>query len=158
MPKIFKDKNDNVLYTGYETSEIVANPTLAGTEANLTGLQVGNTKYAVPQGGSEQHLYKYDIYISLTQITYDGDLWISFILLSSTKLNLTINNIIEYLINNYSNKMIAPCYGFDTHTEQYAPYITIKGTVSSPIVNFLNVDVNVSSQVADFEIQENQIF
>lgn len=30
---------------------IVANPTLAGTEADLTGLQVGETKYKVPQGG-----------------------------------------------------------------------------------------------------------
>lgn len=31
-------------------TEVIANPTLAGTEADLTGLQVGNTKYAVPQG------------------------------------------------------------------------------------------------------------
>ena len=28
---------------------VTANPALAGTEASLTGLQVGNTKYAVPQ-------------------------------------------------------------------------------------------------------------
>ena len=34
---------------------VVANPTLAGTEANLTGLQVGDTKYAMP------HLYRYEI-------------------------------------------------------------------------------------------------
>ena len=54
MPKIFKDKNNNVLYTGYETSEVVANPTLAGTEVNLTGLQVGDTKFAVPQGGRDE--------------------------------------------------------------------------------------------------------
>ena len=52
MPKIFKDKNDNVLYTGYETSEVVANPTLAGTEASLTGVQIGSTKYKVPEGFS----------------------------------------------------------------------------------------------------------
>lgn len=36
---------------------VVANPTLAGTEANLTGLQVGDTKYKVPNGGSSNHLY-----------------------------------------------------------------------------------------------------
>ena len=29
---------------------VIANPTLAGTEADLTGLQVGETKYKVPQG------------------------------------------------------------------------------------------------------------
>lgn len=30
---------------------VAANPTLAGTEADLTGLQVGDTKYKVPEGG-----------------------------------------------------------------------------------------------------------
>lgn len=41
---------------------VIANPTLVGTEANLTGLQVGDTKYAVLQGGSgEKHLYQYQI-------------------------------------------------------------------------------------------------
>ena len=35
-----------------EGTTVIANPTLAGTEANLTGLQVGNTKYKVPQGGA----------------------------------------------------------------------------------------------------------
>ena len=33
-----------------DLNQVVANPTLAGTEADLTGLQVGETKYAVPQG------------------------------------------------------------------------------------------------------------
>ena len=32
------------------TDYVQANPTLAGSEANLSALQVGNTKYAVPQG------------------------------------------------------------------------------------------------------------
>lgn len=30
---------------------VIANPTLVGTEANLVGLQVGQTKYKVPSGG-----------------------------------------------------------------------------------------------------------
>lgn len=51
MPKQLLDKDNNLLYSGYETEEIVANPQLDGTEGNLTGLQVGDTKYAVPQGG-----------------------------------------------------------------------------------------------------------
>lgn len=33
-------------------TEVIANPTLVGTEADLTGLQVGNTKYKVPSGGA----------------------------------------------------------------------------------------------------------
>lgn len=37
-------------YQGGGTT-VVANPELAGTEDDLTGLQVGETKYKVPQGG-----------------------------------------------------------------------------------------------------------
>ena len=36
-------------------TNVAANPTLAGTEANLTGLQVGDTKYKVPEGGLYRH-------------------------------------------------------------------------------------------------------
>ena len=43
---------NNVTYKVGGGTEVVANPTLAGTEADLTGLQVGDTKYKVPSGGS----------------------------------------------------------------------------------------------------------
>lgn len=33
-------------------TEVVANPVLAGTESDLTGLEVAGTKYKVPTGGS----------------------------------------------------------------------------------------------------------
>ena len=33
-------------------TEVVANPSLAGTESDLTGLEVAGTKYKVPTGGS----------------------------------------------------------------------------------------------------------
>lgn len=35
-------------------TNVVANPTLVGTETALTGLQVGDTKYKVPQGSGGQ--------------------------------------------------------------------------------------------------------
>lgn len=35
-------------------TNVVANPTLVGTETSLTGLQVGGTKYKVPQGSGGQ--------------------------------------------------------------------------------------------------------
>ena len=35
---------------GKAAEDVIANPTLSGTEANLEGLQVGDTKYKVPQG------------------------------------------------------------------------------------------------------------
>lgn len=57
--------NDSGFITANDVTEVVANPTLAGTEANLTGLQVGDTKYAVPQGGSGSTLYRHHISIDL---------------------------------------------------------------------------------------------
>ena len=52
-------------YQAGEIAEVVANPTLAGDEAELTGLQVGDTKYAMPQGGSGSQLYAHNIGILL---------------------------------------------------------------------------------------------
>ena len=37
-------------------TNVVANPTLVGTEAVLTGLQIGDTKYKVPQGGGQMEI------------------------------------------------------------------------------------------------------
>jgi hypothetical protein len=54
MPKTFLDKNNNALYTGYETHEIVANPTLEGDEETLEGLEIGSTKYKVGGGSGTE--------------------------------------------------------------------------------------------------------
>ena len=60
MSKTFLDKNNNTLATVYETSEVVANPTLEGTEASLNGLKIGSTKYKVEGGaGEETKLYNH---------------------------------------------------------------------------------------------------
>ena len=48
------------LSTDSEGTVVVANPTLAGTETNLTGLQVGATKYKVPQGMEVVEIVSYD--------------------------------------------------------------------------------------------------
>lgn len=42
-------------------SSVVANPTLAGTESDLTGLEVNGVKYAVPQGSGGGSLYLHKI-------------------------------------------------------------------------------------------------
>lgn len=47
-PKIIKDCLQEDV-TDYIEGQVEANPTLAGTEASLTGLQVGDTKYKVEQ-------------------------------------------------------------------------------------------------------------
>lgn len=67
---------------------VVANPTLAGTEANLAGLQVGDTKYAMP------HLYEYYMHYSIG----DDNIYCNVI---STKdidfTTITIDKIFELL-------------------------------------------------------------
>lgn len=51
--KIFDEDSGawNAVASGGGGTTVVANPTLAGTEDDLTGLQVGSTKYKVPSGG-----------------------------------------------------------------------------------------------------------
>ena len=51
MSKRFLDKERQLLVEVYDTDEIVANPTLDGTEDSLAGLQIGDTKYKVTGGG-----------------------------------------------------------------------------------------------------------
>ena len=41
---------ENLWFKNSGGSTVIANPELSGDEVNLTGLQVGDTKYAVPQG------------------------------------------------------------------------------------------------------------
>lgn len=57
--------NDSGFITASDVTQVVANPTLAGDEANLTGLQVGDTKYAVPQGGGGSQLYAHNVCVVL---------------------------------------------------------------------------------------------
>ncbi len=54
MPKNFGAITDpmDIPTKQYVDNAVIANPTVVGTEANLTALQVGGTKYKVPSGGS----------------------------------------------------------------------------------------------------------
>jgi len=71
--KIYVALDTNITYrwsgsayvqVGPEGDVVIANPTLVGDEADLEGLQVGNTKYKVPGGGgSGDKLYEHNITI-----------------------------------------------------------------------------------------------
>ena len=78
-------------------NQVTANPTLAGTEADLTGLQVGDTKYAVPQGGG--NLYLHSVRIDKNSITSPGmkiSFFIYIISKNSTQFT-TISDLFTYL-------------------------------------------------------------
>ena len=50
-PKIKKEcLPSDVLNDLDDITKVVANPTLAGTESELTGIEVGDTKYKIPEG------------------------------------------------------------------------------------------------------------
>lgn len=73
--------------------EVVANPVLEGTEGDLTGLQVGNTKYKVPSGGGGgSQLYLNHITIN------DGTHIITASLFSETDIsNYNFEQFIDYM-------------------------------------------------------------
>lgn len=52
-----KEKIDELI-AGAEGTEVIANPTLAGTESALTGLQVGDTKYKIESGGGKLYVHR----------------------------------------------------------------------------------------------------
>lgn len=65
IKEVVKAYEDGEIALTEDITEVVANPTLAGDEAELTGLQVGDTKYAMPQGGGGSQLYQHNIGIAL---------------------------------------------------------------------------------------------
>lgn len=56
-----KYKDENGFWQEFQVgTNVVANPIIAGTESELTGLQVGDTKYKMPAGSGK--LYRHDIW------------------------------------------------------------------------------------------------
>ena len=53
------NKDINYSYEMLDAANTSANPTLDGTEANLTSLKLNGTKYAIPSGGG--HLYQHNV-------------------------------------------------------------------------------------------------
>lgn len=48
-----------------------ANPTLTGTESNLTGLKVGGTIYKIPESGGGGKLYKHNCNIKISDVSFN---------------------------------------------------------------------------------------
>ena len=86
-------------------TEVVANPSLSGTESDLTGLEVAGTKYKVPTGGSGGgvQFYKHEF-------ETDND---TFNLITCISKTQTQYNSIENLRDDMSNiiQIYLPFYG-----------------------------------------------
>ena len=132
-------------------TEVIANPTLAGTEADLTGLQVGDTKYAVPQGGSGSQLYQHNIYIKHLDIaTYDSFVGVaSFV--SSDSAAITSMNIIAKLKQagyTASNKWMPFAGGYYYNTDSALCMLAGLGVKSDSNSELCITIVHTSSSTA----------
>lgn len=104
---------------------VVANPTLAGTEGDLEGIQVGDTKYKI--GGGKQ-LYQHNITYSIldTSERFHWQLNITIINDSNTPIN-TLALLNTYLYNNNlrSASKSLQCSGVQLDTNYNTRYYNI---------------------------------
>lgn len=98
--KTFKGKNNEVLGTFLENTDVVVNPTLVGDEPEMTGIQVGGQKYKAPQGGGGgKQLYQHTItLITGTQAIKKS--YASLTIINSSASQFTINEVVTYFKDN----------------------------------------------------------
>ena len=91
IKEVVKAYEDGEIALTEDIVEVVANPTLAGDETELTSLQVGDTKYAVPQGGGGSTLYQHNVCVVLytdnTKETVGGIITATIINSNNTVIN-----------------------------------------------------------------------
>lgn len=99
--KTFKGKNNEVLGTFLENTDVVVNPTLVGDEPEMTGIQVGGQKYKAPQGGGSggSQLYLHNIQISNAEI-YSTVVPMTAAIISQSSTPMTTATLISWLKQN----------------------------------------------------------
>ena len=98
IKEVVKAYEDGEIALTEDITEVVANPTLAGDEAELTGLQVGDTKYAMPQGGGGSKLYAHSLMISYSNTTTGDNLTGTAYLITTDSEAITKDNIVAKLV------------------------------------------------------------
>ena len=133
--------NPNVIATKQELNEkstVTANPTLAGTEADLTGLEVDGTKYKVSSGGGETpHLYEYFITIVINYDSLDA-------MILSTNLyeefehgelsTFTFDDLLNEICNGYILGNFGSVYGLNLENKTFS--LSGGGTYTSDDITF----------------------
>lgn len=119
-------------------NEVIANPTLAGTEDDLTGIEIGGIKYKVPQGGgSSQTLYTvFDIGTRLNGKVFNYTKFVSFLADLGFSTNYELN---EYTIGN-NNRICQIGPTFDNENITIEPFFNMNLESSSP-----NININLNS-------------
>lgn len=135
-------------------TSVVANPTLAGTEADLTGLQVGDTKYKVPSGGGGGQLYRHHIRLLSGALTMNKAVLVSFISNSITPIS-SISELATFLYNNGFVGWIHPMKATSYKTAGYndsicAIYTSDDGlTVKNATLNGTETNYSSTTSITD---------
>lgn len=133
-----KEYVDETFEKKADVVEVIANPELSGDEANLTGLQVGDTKYKVPQGGGGSQLYTLHIYYNdveypkdITCIVDDNTIetysdLANYLKTKSFVKTISASNEDRYILHNASGYGVydGAYIGLFVETDKYGDFIT----------------------------------
>lgn len=129
------------LATDSEGTVVVANPTLAGTEAELKGLQVGTTKYKVPEGMQVLELSSASGTLTNEQyaladgnncvIKYEGHYYYKYDKVGSTLSYTSIHPMGNYGTENFVN---GTQYTVDINTSTKIYNALSKGVIISKVI------------------------
>lgn len=131
-------------------TEVIANPTLAGTESALTGLQVGDTKYKVEGGGgSGKFLHEFILHYSTFNMIIS--------IVKTDDVKFTNETFATYLSENGYNSQSNPLRVFPISSYDF----DVNGNVisfKSPQGVYRNSDIGVylvySSSTLTFELSD----
>lgn len=132
------------------------------TERSLKGV-VNNLIKNYQGGGSEQHLYQYDIEFIITHLAFDANENVIIRLFSNEQLTLTQDNFVNYLLQNYTNKfLVCRGYGYDDQ-ENSMEYdgITVEnidGALSFQVSSSLVSTGKLSDTTSRLIVSETPIF
>jgi hypothetical protein len=135
MPKTFLNYKGATLASVYETDEIVANPTLEGTEQPLAGLQVGNTKFSVSQGGG----YSPNVFCTVDLLPINGKhLSVDNLIAFLNSKNITTGDNLEIGEVGGNERVIQLYYGSSTYIsigDESIIYITFDTDYETTLLN-----------------------
>ena len=137
---------------GADGTVVVANPTLVGTEANLTGLEVDGVKYAVPSGGSGPAIPvadgDYILHVANGVATYTAYSPTGALIFKNVAAN---NWVSDSTFTDYGYKCVLSCLGVTADTIVYVAYGTteVNSGNYAPMVETGANTVTIWSKVND---------
>ena len=139
---------------------VSANPTLSGSETELTGLQIGSTKYKIPVGGGgsggSKKYYRHDVVVTDDDTRY---LYVSVISNSSQQIT-SLPTLMDHIGNGISYPVSGSLYETDgvymlmaIKSNLFRAQMISGATLSKPTfftwTKFLSVDVTFTDTVTE---------